>query len=232
VPGCWARCYGSRAPEWHLEVSIFISVMNIAIFIHQPVCAVDSANGIIKSLSPQHSFKLFSQDEVESTFFDDVDCVCFPGGFGDADRFDRLLKWNYDSIVDFVKGGGKYLGVCMGAYWAGPHYFDILDNIEVEQYIRRPNTCTRRPHPKAMPVQWLDNSERMYFYDGCCFVGNDMDVVARYSNSDPMAIIQRNVGLIGCHLESEAWWYNKKYLQPHWHGGIHYPLLLDFVNSI
>ena len=232
MPGCWARCYGSRAPEWHLEVSIFISVMNIAIFIHQPVCAVDSANGIIKSLSPQHSFKLFSQDEVESTFFDDVDCVCFPGGFGDADRFDRLLKWNYDSIVDFVKGGGKYLGVCMGAYWAGPHYFDILDNIEVEQYIRRPNTCTRRPHPKAMPVQWLDNSERMYFYDGCCFVGNDMDVVARYSNSDPMAIIQRNVGLIGCHLESEAWWYNKKYLQPHWHGGIHYPLLLDFVNSI
>jgi hypothetical protein len=21
LPGCWARCYGSRAPEWHLEVS-------------------------------------------------------------------------------------------------------------------------------------------------------------------------------------------------------------------
>ncbi len=204
--------------------------MNIALFIHQPVCAVDSANGIIKSLSPQHSFKLFSRDEVEPTFFDDVDCVCFPGGFGDADRFDNLLKWNFDSIKKFVTKGGKYLGICMGAYWAGKHYFDILDNIEVEQYIKRPNTCTRRPHPKAMPVSWLGQHERMYFYDGCCFIGSNMDIVARYSNSDPMAIVQGNIGLIGCHLESEQWWYDKKYLQPHWHNNRHYNLLLDFVN--
>ena len=206
--------------------------MNIAIFIHQPVCAVDSANGIIKALSPQHSFKLFSIDEVEPTFFDDVDCVCFPGGFGDADRFDRLLKWNYDSVTSFVKQGGRYLGICMGAYWAGKHYFNLLDNVSVEQYYKRPNSCTRRPHPKAMPVQWLNNDERMYFYDGCAFVGNNMDVVARYSNSDPMAIIQRNIGLIGCHLESEQWWYDKKYLQPHWHRGRHHGLLLDFVTRL
>lgn len=205
--------------------------MNIAIFIHQPVCAVDSANGIIKALSSQHTFKLFSIDEVEPTFFDDVDCVCFPGGFGDADRFDRLLRWNYDAVKNFVEGGGRYLGICMGAYWAGKHYFDILDNIEVKQYIKQPNTCTRRPHPKAMPVQWLDKNERMYFYDGCAFIGHNMDVVARYSNSNPMAIVQRQIALIGCHLESEQWWYDKKYLQPHWHRGIHHKLLLDFVND-
>ncbi len=205
--------------------------MNIAIFIHQPVCAVDSINGIIKALSPQHSFKLFSIDEVEPTFFDDVDCVCFPGGFGDADRFDRLLKWNYDAVKNFINSGGKYLGICMGAYWADRHYFDILDNIEVKQYIKQPNTCTRRPHPKAMPVQWLDKNERMYFYDGCTFVGHNMDIVARYSNTDPMAIVQRQIALIGCHLESEQWWYDKKYLQPHWHRGTHHKLLLDFVND-
>ena len=110
--------------------------MKIALFIHQPVCAVDSANGIIKALSPQHSFKLFSTDEVESSFFDDVDCVCFPGGFGDADRFDRLLRWNRDAVRTFVNRGGKYLGICMGAYWAGEYYFDLLPNISVEQYIR------------------------------------------------------------------------------------------------
>ncbi len=206
--------------------------MNIAIFIHQPVCAVDSANGIIKALNSQHTFKLFSIDEVEPTFFDDVDCVCFPGGFGDADRFDRLLKWNFDTVKNFVNNGGRYLGICMGAYWAGKHYFDLLDGIEVTQYIKRPKTCTRRPHPKAMPVQWLEQSERMYFYDGCAFVGNNMDVVARYSNSDPMAIVQRNIALIGCHLESEQWWYNKKYLQPHWHGGKHHLLLANFVNNL
>ena len=204
--------------------------MKIAIFIHQPVCAVDSANGIIKALSPQHTFKLFSIDEVETSFFDDVDCVCFPGGFGDADRFDRLLKWNYDSVRNFVKSGGKYLGICMGAYWADKHYFDILDDVRVEQYIKRPTACTRRPHPKAMPVQWLNNFERMYFYDGCTFIGNNMDVVASYSNGDPMAIVQNNIKLIGCHPESEQWWYDKSYLKPHWHNNNHYKLLSEFIN--
>jgi glutamine amidotransferase-like uncharacterized protein len=206
--------------------------MKIALFIHQPVCAVDSANGIIKALSPHYSFKLFSQDEVESSFFDDVDCVCFPGGFGDADRFDRLMKWNRDAVTAFVNRGGKYLGICMGAYWAGEYYFDLLPGIIVEQYIRRPDTCTRRPHPKAMSVQWMGNNERMYFYDGCAFVGDNLDVVATYRNSDPMAIIHKNIGVIGCHLESEHWWYDKKYLKPHWHENRHHRLLLNFVDKL
>ncbi len=206
--------------------------MKIAIFIHQPLCSVDSANGIIKALSPNYSFKLFSKDEVEPTFFDDVDCVCFPGGLGDADRFDTLMKYNYIHVQNFVKNGGHYLGVCLGAYWADKDYLDILNDVRVIQYIRSPNTCTRRPHAKAMPVKWLDSTERMYFYDGCTFVGNNMDVVASYSNSDPMAIIQNKIGLIGCHPESEQYWYNKNYLKPHWHQRSHHKLLLDFVNKL
>ena len=45
--------------------------MKIALFIHQPICAVDSANGIIEALTPHYQIKLFSRDEVEPTFFDD-----------------------------------------------------------------------------------------------------------------------------------------------------------------
>lgn len=206
--------------------------MKIAIFIHQPLCSVDSANGIIKSLSPHYSFKLFSKDEVEDTFFNDVDIVCFPGGLGDADRFDTLMKYNYEHVRTFVKNGGYYLGICLGAYWADKDYLDILDNIRVVQYIKQPNTCTRRPHAKAMPVTWNGYHERMYFYDGCTFIGDNMDTVASYSNSNPMAIIQNRLGLIGCHPESEEYWYNKKYLKPHWHRGNHYGLLLNFVNKL
>jgi glutamine amidotransferase-like uncharacterized protein len=206
--------------------------MNIAVFVHQPVCAVSSINGVVKALGSVHSFKFFSIDEVEPTFFNDVDCVCFPGGYGDADRFDRLLKWNHDAIVNFVRSGGLYLGICMGAYWAGKHYFNILENIDVKQYYKRSTACTKRPHPKAMPIEWLGKYERMYFYDGPCFIGNNMDVVARYSNGDPMAIIKNNIGLIGCHLESEKWWYDKRYLVPHWHQGKHFQLLIDFVDRL
>lgn len=204
----------------------------IALFIHQPICAVDSANGIIKALSSNYQFKLFSKDEVEPTFFDDVDIVCFPGGYGDSDRYDTLMKWNEEPVRKFIARGGKYLGICMGAYWADSDYLNILNNTRVVQYIKQPNSCTRRPHPKAMPVTWQGNQERMYFYDGCTFVGNNMDTVATYSNGNAMAIIQGKVGLIGCHLESEQWWYDKKYLIPHWHEGKHYNLLLEFVNRL
>jgi hypothetical protein len=47
-----------------------------------------------------------------------------------------------------------------------------------------------------------------------------------------MAIIQGKIGLIGCHLESEKWWYDKKYLEPHWHNNQHHQLLLNFVDNL
>jgi glutamine amidotransferase-like uncharacterized protein len=204
----------------------------VALFVHQPICAVDSINGIIESISAEYNIKLFSKDEVDPTFFDDVDIVAFPGGGGNSDRFDTLLKWNHDPVKEFLNRGGKYLGICMGAYWADRHYFNILNDVRVMQYIKQPNTDTRRPHPKAMPVNWLGVNERMYFYDGCAFVGDNMDVVATYSNGDAMAIIQNNIGLIGCHPESHEWWYDKSYLKPYWHHGRHHKLLLNFVNEL
>ena len=205
--------------------------MKIAIFIHQPACSVDSANGIIQALSPKYSFKLFSKDEVETTFFRDVDLVCFPGGIGDSDRYDTLMKHNERHVKKFVERGGKYLGICMGAYWADKTYLDLLVDVESVQYIKRPGTDTRRPHAKAIDITWQGQKEKMYFYDGCTFTGNKFRTYATYANGDPMAITQNNLALIGCHPESQKYWYNKKYLQPHWHGGKHYKILLDFVDQ-
>jgi glutamine amidotransferase-like uncharacterized protein len=142
------------------------------------------------------------------------------------------MTWNCDAVRNFVNRGGKFLGICMGAYWADRDYLDILDGVRVVQYIKQPNTDTRRPHPKAMPVNWMGNNQRMYFYDGCAFVGDNMDVVATYPNGDAMAITQGQVGLIGCHLESEQWWYDKQYLKPHWHENKQHQLLLNFVNTL
>ncbi len=206
--------------------------MKIAIFVHQPICAVDSINGIIQALSPHYEFKFFSRDWVSPKFFQDVDLVCFPGGFGDCDRYDTLMEWNQDNIRDFIARGGKYLGICMGAYWADKDYLNILKDTRVVQYIKQPNACTRRPHPKAMPVIWNGVNERMYFYDGPAMVGGGFETISTYSNGDAMAIVQDNIGLIGCHLESDDWWYDKKYLMPHWHGGKHYNMLLEFVNLL
>jgi len=204
----------------------------IALFVHHPECSVDSCNGIIQALSGHYNIKLFTKDWVADGFFDDVDIVAFPGGFGDSDRFDRLFEKNKEEIIKCLRRGARYLGICMGAYWADQYYLDILTGVRVVQYIRQPNSETHRPHAKAMPVLWKNEPEHMYFYDGCTFIGNYFQTVATYPNGDPMAIIQDRIGLIGCHPESTPAWYDKNYLKPHWHGYKHHKLLLEFVNEL
>jgi glutamine amidotransferase-like uncharacterized protein len=189
----------------------------------------------MRALSPSYSFKIFTRHELEADFFDDVDMVCIPGGFGDAASFDYLLSENGERIKQFVQHGGKYLGICMGAYWAGQYYLDMLDGVDAEQYITRPNTDTRRPHAKNINVTWKGMNQQMYFYDGCALVGNQnkFNTVATYANGDPMAIIQNQIGLIGCHPESERHWYESyTWMKPHWHSGQHHALLLDFVDTL
>ena len=207
----------------------------IALFLHQPMCSVQSGNGIMKALSPDYSFKIFTRHEVERDFFDNVDIVCIPGGFGDASSFDYLLSENGDRIKDFIQQGGRFLGICMGAYWAGSHYLNILDSVDAVQYITRPNADTRRPHAKDLDIVWKDVPQTMYFYDGCALVGDEskFQTIARYTNGDPMAIIQNRIGLIGCHPESEKHWYEcYGWMKGKYHQNTHYPLLLDFVDSI
>jgi len=206
----------------------------IALFLHQPKCSVQSGNGIIKSLSSHYNFKIFTRHELEADFFDDVDCIAVPGGIGDAASFDYLLGNNGPRIKQFVQQGGKYLGICMGAYWAGQHYLNMLDDVDAVQYITRPGTDTRRPHAKNIRINWNGADTEMFFYDGCALVGNGQcDIIATYANGDPMAIIQGRLGLIGCHPESGRHWYESyTWMRGKYHNGQQHQLLLGFVNTL
>ena len=187
----------------------------------------------MQALGQYYHFKVFSKNEVEDVFFNDVDMVAFPGGIGDSESWHNILKPNKTKVLDFIARGGRYLGICMGAYWAGSHYFNILDGVDAVQYITRPGTDTRRPHAKALSVTWNGTSERMFFYDGCALVGpGQYETVATYANGDAMAIYQNRIGIIGCHPESEQFWYNYNYLKPHWHERRHHKLLLDFTDQL
>ena len=206
----------------------------IALFVADPYCSVQSANGIITALGNDYTFKLFSKNEVEDGFFNSIDIVAVPGGFGDASSFDRLFKANQNSVKQFVRNGGKYLGICMGAYWAGTHYLNLLDNVEAVQYITQPNTDTCRPHAKDITIEWQGHPNRMFFYDGCALVGSGQyNTIATYANGNAMAVIQKNIGLIGCHPESEQFWYDSySWLKGKYHNGEHHALLLKFVDRL
>ena len=87
----------------------------IALFIADPKCSVQSGNGIMQALGDDYKFKIFSKNKLETDFFDNVDMVAVPGGFGDASSYNTLFKHNAPRVKQFVKQGGKYLGICMGA---------------------------------------------------------------------------------------------------------------------
>jgi glutamine amidotransferase-like uncharacterized protein len=190
---------------------------------------------MVKALSPNYDFKFFSETDFNQGTLEGIDIVAVPGGIGDASRFHDFFNRTRGNIVaDFIDRGGHYLGICMGAYWAGQHYFDILDGCDAVQYIKRPNTDIHRSYGTYAPVNWQGEHYNMYFYDGCAIIGDrsKFQTVATYANGDPMAVIQNRIGIIGCHPESQKFWYNKNYLKSYWHQGQHHTLLLNFVDQL
>lgn len=185
------------------------------------------------ALQSRYNIRTFTEDTCTDELLSTVDMLAFPGGVGDADKYYEFFKRKTaNRVADFVERGGCYLGICMGAYWAGLHYFDVLDGTDAVQYIKRPTADVRRSYGTVAPVTWNNTDYNMYFYDGCTFTGNNFTTVARYANGDPMAIIKDRIGLIGCHPESQQYWYDKPYLKDHWHHGQHHRLLSDFVDRL
>ena len=211
----------------------------VAIFVDHPRCSIQGVNNIMDALSPYYpfkQFKIFTKHQVQDNFFNDVSLIIIPGGFGDADTFKSVMKHHKKTIRDLVLNKGvAYLGICMGAYWAGKHYFNILKNIDCVQYLNRPNSEVRRPHAKNIEVTWNGNKERMYWYDGCSIVGSGrLDTVATYSNGDAMAGYQGRIGLIGAHPEADKDWYDPySWMRKVWKGNEHNKkLLLDFTEEL
>lgn len=208
----------------------------LALFQHHPECSRQCCDGVIRALSPNYEIKIFTVDNDIDEVLNDVDGIIFPGGIGDSDSYhDFFTRTKANKIAAFLSRGGRYIGICMGAYWAGSRYFDILDKVDAVQYITRPTADIKRSYGTVSNIEWLAEKHKMFFYDGCTFVGSGYyDTIAKYANDEPMAIIQGNVGLIGCHPESEEFWYEEpyQYINKFWHHGEHHQLLLEFVNSL
>ena len=203
-----------------------------------PECSEDCVYAMVHALSSEYQIRIFSEKELDDPeFFNNLDVIAFPGGIGDSDSFfDFFTRTRSNRIERFILGGGHYLGICMGAYWTGSRYFDLLDGVNPEQYIKRESADIKRSYGTVASVTWNNQHEDMYFYDGCALIGDEtkFKTVARYKNGDPMAIIQGRIGLIGCHPEAPEYWYKKQwqYIHKYWNGGKHHNLLLNFVNEL
>jgi glutamine amidotransferase-like uncharacterized protein len=206
----------------------------LAVFIHDPQCETECALGMIEGLVRDFNIRTFGIDELNTEFLRTVDAIAFPGGMGDADDFyDIFTEDHIDAIHTFIGVyNGKYLGICMGAYWASQHYFDVCPNLEIAQYIEQVGSEIAFDEPTVADVTWNGSPETMYFYDGCSIVGDHMDVVATYANGDAMAVIQGNIGLIGCHPEAQDWWYALDGMSKSYYNVKHKKLMAEFVKDL
>ena len=209
----------------------------MAIFMRHPECSEDCVYAMVHALSSDYQIRIFEERELDDDLFSNLDVIAFPGGIGDSDSYANFFtRRRANRIAQFISDGGCYLGICMGAYWAGSRYFDILDDVKPVQYIKQETADVRRSYGTVADVAWKGSKEQMYFYDGCALIGDEtkFKTIARYANGDPMAIIQGRIGLIGCHPEAPKYWYEKpwQYIEKHWNDGRHHELLLSFVNEL
>jgi len=204
----------------------------VAIFLNEPAASESCVNGIMQALKG-YRFQLFSKKTFQNVDFSTIDLVAFPGGYGEADLFNRLVKPNAQIITNYMNNGGRFLGICMGAYWADKKYFNFLKDVRAVQYITRPRSEIRRSYSTIANVKWSREYHSMYFYDGTAFIGEGKyKRVATYANGDAMALIQGRVGVIGCHPESMKHWYKKPYMREYWHDDEHHALLHGFVERL
>lgn len=206
----------------------------VGVYVHHPIADPECANALAIVLTAKYKVVHITHRTLDRSTLSDIDCLAFPGGLGDSDVFDELLLDRKSVVQDYMRSGGRYLGICMGAYFAGHYYFDVLDGIDTVRYIKRPGADISREDETISNVMWNRKPFNMYFFDGCAIVGDirKIKVFATYRNGDAMAAIHGRVGLIGCHPESLEYWYEDKSMMPFWHQKAHHKLLLDFVDQL
>lgn len=224
----------------------------VLVYVEHPMCSIDCADGVRDVLlaSKKYTPLLVGPDsfpylELTPALLSKAACLLVPGGLGDSDQYDdsHLRKLRH-TIKDYVTNGGRYFGICMGAYLAGHHYLNILQkNTKAAQYVRRKRSTVTHENPDVVSVNWQGEDKTMYFFDGAVFVPKKKyrrisgEVVARYRNGDAAAIIQRcgagRVGVVGTHPEAHKWWfYVEKKLRSYWHSCIHHDLVLTFLSKL
>jgi glutamine amidotransferase-like uncharacterized protein len=150
----------------------------------------------------------------------------------DLDDAWEELKPYTKAIRQFVSGGGRYMGFCLGAFLAGhtPGYGLLPKSIDTDAENSQKGTQVRRSEKDTIiQVDWTVSAQSddvgndkeesrkrwVYFQDGAVMKGfaksNDDRVLGRYSsNGDVAASLTEYgngwVGLTGPHIEATEDW--------------------------
>jgi hypothetical protein len=147
-----------------------------------------------------------------------------PGG-GRLSHAYRKLRRQREAIRDFVRGGGRYVGFCLGGYLAGATPgFGLLPG-DTDQYISAPGCTVHDESDTLVGVVWRGRPRTVFFQDGPYFVrdedapGAHTTVLATYTNGLPAALVTRfgagRAAVTGPHPEATDDWYTDNGLPVH-----------------
>jgi glutamine amidotransferase-like uncharacterized protein len=142
-------------------------------------------------------------------------------------------------IQSFVRSGGRYLGFCMGGYFAGKTPgFEILPG-DSNQYIASSHASVTTADDTIINVLWRDKPRVLFFQDGPLFTldvgAKDVTVLATYASNGQIAALvapfgKGKVGVVGPHPEAPSAWYQAASLtDPDGHTN---DLARDLINSV
>ena len=209
--------------------------MNVLIYSGEgaSVCAVRQARECLRRvLSSKYSVSIISaQQIIEEPWMSYTAMLVMPGG-ADLPSCRALNGVGNQRIRDYVLKGGRYLGICAGAYYAcsriefekntpmevsGTRELGFYDGVGAGVVFKGFQYETNWG-AKAVKLHSEKLGDTVSYYNGgCLFEGDDSaEVLARYvgpteiesSQEDPVAVIYKTVGkgkviLSGVHFEYE-----------------------------
>ena len=143
-----------------------------------------------------------------------------PGGDGTVEQGFEHMKHAAEDLREFIKSGGRYLGICMGGYLAGTDPgFNLLPG-DSNEYITSPGASVTTAGDTIVRIKWHNGDTRMmYFQDGPFFTINSQDpqadrtkIFGYYASNNEIAALVApfgagKVGVIGPHTEAPLQWY-------------------------
>ncbi|ASK65887.1 biotin--protein ligase [Brachybacterium avium] len=139
-----------------------------------------------------------------------ADLFAQPGGGDDVAAAAAEMPDGFASALgQFVRDGGRYLGMCMGAYLAGPEGFGLLEDT-VEGEVGAAGFPVTDSADHLVEVTWQDTVRWTYFQEGARLPEAGAESYARYENGDLAAALYElgagRAALVGPHPEADASW--------------------------
>ena len=212
------------------------------------MCSIDCADSTCDLLNQSGLYEAkmigpssYPHLEFNQENLNKADCLIIPGGLGDADQFDKKLSHSSEMVKNYVAKGGKYLGICMGSYFAGKHYFNLIKNGDAVQYVKRNGSTLKHETHDVVDIYHNGQRKTVYFHDGAAFIPDGKkingEVIATYTNKDAAAIVQKHkkgkIALIGPHPEAFKWWFHTQpRIRKRWKDCVHQEILFDLIEKL